>query len=259
MKLISWNVNGIRAVLKKGFTDFLRAELPDVLCLQEIKISQSTQEETTFDFPGYLEYWNSATRPGYSGTAVLVRDQVAQPISVKNGFGEESFDNEGRTQILEFADFYLVNCYFPNANHELSRLDYKISYNNYLILNLKKLEKKKPVIICGDFNVAHQEIDLARPRDNIGNPGFTNEERSWMTSFINQGFVDSFRFLNDNKIQYSWWSYRAMARVRNVGWRIDYFCVSEKIKKHLKSAFILDKITGSDHAPVGIEVERPSS
>jgi len=255
MKLISWNVNGIRAVLKKGFTDFLRAELPDVLCLQEIKISQSTQEETTFDFPGYLEYWNSATRPGYSGTAVLVRDQVVQPISVKNGFGEDSFDNEGRTQILEFADFYLVNCYFPNANNELSRLDYKISYNNYLVLNLKKLEKKKPVIICGDFNVAHQEIDLARPKENIGNPGFTNEERSWMTSFIDQGFVDSFRFLNDNKIQYSWWSYRAMARVRNVGWRIDYFCVSEKIKKHLKRAFILDQTTGSDHAPVGIEVE----
>ncbi|MFZ4648267.1 MAG: exodeoxyribonuclease III [Patescibacteria group bacterium] len=255
MKLVSWNVNGIRAVLKKGFTDFLRTELPDVLCLQEIKISKSTQEDSVFDFADYQEYWNSASRPGYSGTAILVRDGFPAPLSSKNGFGEAAFDDEGRTQILEFSDFYLVNCYFPNANHELSRLDYKISYNNYLASNLKKLEKKKPVIICGDFNVAHREIDLARPKENIGNPGFTDEERSWMTFFVGQGFVDSFRFLNESKVQYSWWSYRAMARVRNVGWRIDYFCVSEKIKKHLKSAFILDKVTGSDHAPVGVEVE----
>lgn len=254
MKLISWNVNGIRAVAKKGFVNFLRTGLPDVLCLQEIKISDSAREKEEFDFAGYREYWNGALRPGYSGTAVLVRDGFSSPVSIKNGFGEAIFDNEGRTQILEFADFYLVNCYFPNANHELSRLDYKIAYNNYLLKNLKTLEKKKPVVICGDFNVAHQEIDLARPKENIGNPGFTEEERSWMNSFCAAGFVDSFRFVNGEKVQYSWWSYRAMARVRNVGWRIDYFCVSAKIKQYIKKAFILDQVSGSDHAPVGVEL-----
>ncbi len=255
MKLISWNVNGIRAVLKKGFTDFIRANSPDILCLQEIKISRSTQEDSVFDFANYHEYWNSAVRPGYSGTAVLVREGFSRPLSVKNGFGEAIFDNEGRTQILEFAGFFLVNCYFPNANHELSRLEYKMNYNNYLLKNLKILEKTKPVVICGDFNVAHQEIDLARPKENVGNPGFTAEERSWMDNFIKADFVDSFRALNGEKVQYSWWSFRALARVRNVGWRIDYFCVSAKIKQYLKKAFILDQISGSDHAPVGIEME----
>ncbi len=256
MKLVSWNVNGIRAVLKKGFTDFIRTNSPDILCLQEIKISQATQQETEFDFAGYREYWNSAVRPGYSGTAVLLRDNFPQPLSIKNGFGEEIFDNEGRTQVLEFADFYLVNCYFPNANAELSRLDYKLDYNDYLTENLKKLEQKKPVIICGDFNVAHQEIDLARPKENIGNPGFTKEERFWLDSFLKKGFVDTFRLINGDKIQYSWWSYRALARIRNIGWRIDYFCVSSEIKNKIKDAFILDKVEGSDHAPIGIELEK---
>lgn len=254
MKLVSWNINGIRAVIKKGFTDFIRTNSPDVLCLQEIKISEAVQKETEFDFAGYQEYWNSAERPGYSGTAVLLRDDFPRPLSVKNGFGEEVFDQEGRTQVLEFADFYLINCYFPNANAELSRLDYKMDYNDYLTENLQKLEQKKPVIICGDFNVAHQEIDLARPKENIGNPGFTKEERFWLDSFLKKGFIDTFRLINGEKIQYSWWSYRALARIRNVGWRIDYFCVSSKIKKNIKDAFILDKIEGSDHAPVGIEV-----
>ncbi|MCX6795249.1 MAG: exodeoxyribonuclease III [Candidatus Falkowbacteria bacterium] len=255
MKIISWNINGIRAVLKKGFTDFIRDASPDILCLQEIKISRSTQEESIFDFAGYREYWNSAVRPGYSGTAVLIHEDFAIPISIRNGFGEKKFDDEGRTQILEFADFYLVNCYFPNANHELSRLDYKMAYNDYLQKNLKKLEKTKAVVICGDFNVAHQEIDLARPKENVGNPGFTAEERSWMDAFVAAGFIDSFRLLNNDKIQYSWWSYRALARVRNVGWRIDYFCVSAKIKQYIKKAFISDQVLGSDHAPVGIETE----
>ena len=223
--------------------------------MQEVKISQSVQEEAIFDFAGYREYWNSAQRPGYSGTATLLRDGFAEPLSVQNGFGEPIFDDEGRTQILEFPDFYVVNCYFPNANHELSRLGYKMDYNSYLAKNLKILEKKKPVVICGDFNVAHQEIDLARPKDNVGNPGFTAEERSWMEKFLKAGFIDSFRFLNGDKVQYSWWSYRALARERNVGWRIDYFCVSAKIKQYIKKAFILDQVSGSDHAPVGIEVE----
>lgn len=252
MKLISWNINGIRAVLKKGFIDFIKTNTPDVLCLQEIKISEAVQQASIFDFAGYHIYWNSALRPGYSGTAVLVRDGHPQPLSVSNGFGEELFDNEGRTQVLEFAKFYLVNCYFPNSNAELSRLDYKMDYNDYLADNLKKLEKQKPVIVCGDFNVAHKEIDLARPKENVGKPGFTKEERSWMDKFIKLDFVDTFRLINGDKIQYSWWSYRAYARERNVGWRIDYFFASSGAKKNIKDAFILDQITGSDHAPVGI-------
>jgi len=254
MKIISWNVNGIRAILKKNFLDFLLADRPDILCLQEVKISESSKNDAKLDFPGYIEYWNCAKRPGYSGTALLVREGLAQPLKVKNGFGQDKFDDEGRTQIAELADFYLVNCYFPNSNHELSRLDYKIEFNQSLQKYLKKLEVKKPVIICGDFNVAHQEIDLARPKENIGNPGFTKEECAWMMDFLADGFIDTYRALNQNKVQYTWWSYRAGARVRNVGWRIDYFCTSKELLKKIKNAYILDKITGSDHCPVGLEL-----
>jgi exodeoxyribonuclease-3 len=254
MKLISWNVNGIRAVAKKGLADFLRAEKPDVLCLQEIKISDSARLLVEFDFAGYKEYWCSAKRPGYSGTAILIKSGLKDFLQVENGLGEDKFDIEGRTQIAEFKDFYLFNVYFPNSNHELSRLGYKLEFNEALLKQAKKLEKKKPVIITGDFNVAHQPIDLARPKDNIGNPGFTEEERAFMDKFLAAGFIDSFRALNGDKIQYSWWSFRAAARLRNIGWRIDYFCVSDKLKKHLKNASILDKQTGSDHAPVVLEI-----
>lgn len=254
MKIISWNVNGIRAVLKKNFLDFLESEKPDFLCVQEVKIAENTKDLAKLEFPGYRDYWNCATRPGYSGTAIFVKNDVAEPLNIINGFGEEIFDTEGRTQIMELADFYLVNCYFPNANSELSRLSYKLEYNEKLQKYLKQLEKNKPVVICGDFNVAHREIDLARPKSNVGSPGFTPEECAWMTSFLNDGFIDTYRAINGDKIQYTWWSYRAGARERNVGWRIDYFCVSEKIINEIKKASILDQIKGSDHCPVVIEL-----
>jgi len=255
MKIISWNVNGIRAVVKKGFKDFLRRYKPDILCLQEIKISAVVKDETEFDFAGYSEYWNCAARPGYSGTAILVREGFKGIKEVKNGMGLPEFDREGRVQIAELPGFYLLNVYFPNANRELSRLPYKIGFNEALLKYTKKLKKKKPVIVTGDFNVAHQEIDLARPKDNEGNAGFTETERSWLNKFLRAGYVDSYRVLNGQKVQYSWWSFRAGARARNIGWRIDYFCVSDRLEKSLKKAYILDKIKGSDHAPVGLELK----
>ena len=263
MIILSWNVNGIRAAVKKGFHEFLKKEKPDIICLQEIKISeearQKEKEKLGIDFSDYIEFWNSAQRPGYSGTAVLVKSGATAKV-VKQ-LDKLPWDNEGRVQVIDLGKFYLANIYFPNANHELSRLNFKINFNNKLLKYFKKLENPsagpgqgKPLIIAGDYNVAHEEIDLARPRENIGNPGFTNEERAWMTKFLKAGFVDTFRYVNGNKIQYTWWSYRAGARARNIGWRIDYFCVSEKIIKNIKNAFILEKIKGSDHCPIGIKI-----
>jgi exodeoxyribonuclease-3 len=254
MKIISWNVNGIRAVMKKNFVDFLASEKPDVLCLQEVKISESSKDDAKLDFPGYTEYWNCAKRPGYSGTAILIKEGLKEIIKVENGFGQDRFDDEGRTQIAEFANFYLINCYFPNSNRELSRLKYKLEFNADLQTHLKKLEKKKPIIICGDFNVAHQAIDLARPKENIGNAGYTIEECAWMDKFLAAGFVDTFRALHGDKIQYSWWSYQSFARNRNIGWRIDYFCTSKKLFKKIKKSYILDDVLGSDHCPIGVEL-----
>ena len=255
MKIISWNINGIRAVVKKGFKEFLLSVKPDILCLQEIKISDAKKLETEFDFAGYKEYFNGAKRPGYSGTAILIRDDLLKKNwPVNHGFGITKFDDEGRVQTIETDEFYLVNIYFPNSNAELSRLSYRLEFNEALLKYFKKLENKKPLIITGDYNVAHREIDLARPKDNEGSAGFTVEERAWMTKFLKAGYLDSFRELNGQKVQYSWWSYRAGSRERNVGWRIDYFCVSAKLKKHLKKAYILDQIMGSDHAPVGLEL-----
>jgi len=259
IKLISWNVNGIRACVKNGFVDFLVKEQPDLLGLQEIKISDVARAKEQFDFMGYEEYWHPAERPGYSGTAILAKTKV----SVKNGFGElfdsdESAvgrDTEGRVQTVELTDFYLVNVYFPNANHELSRLDFKIKFNRALLKYLKKLEEKKPVVVCGDFNVAHREIDLARPKENVGSPGFTAEERAWADELERAGFVDTFRHLHPTKQEYSWWSYRMRARDRNVGWRIDSFWVSKKLVPKIKRAWILGEVYGSDHAPVGLEIE----
>jgi exodeoxyribonuclease-3 len=250
--LMSWNVNGIRAAVKNGFVNFLKTEQPEVLGLQEIKITNAAREKEEFDFAGYDEYWHPAKRPGYSGTAVLTK---VQPITYHAGIGDAKFDDEGRVQTLEFEKFYFVNCYFPNANHELSRLDYKEEFNATFLKYVKKLEQKKPVIICGDFNVAHREIDLARPKENEGNAGFTDEERKWADKFLEHGLVDTFRLLNPEKIQYSWWSYRHYARDRNIGWRIDYFLVSKILVPKIKKAFILDEVIGSDHAPVGIEIE----
>jgi exodeoxyribonuclease III len=250
MKLISWNVNGIRAAVKKGFVDFLKSEKPDILCLQEIKISDSARNEEVFDFAGYREFWHSAAKPGYAGTMTLVKDGLKV-------LGEEKFigDSEGRVQVLEFAKFYLCNIYFVNAQRGLTRLKYKMDWEDRLLNFLKKLNKKKPLIICGDYNVAHQEIDIARPKENMKNAGFTPEERGWMTKFLAAGFIDVFREQHPDKIQYSWWTFYANARSRNIGWRIDYFCVSANIMKLISSSFILDKIQGSDHCPVGIELK----
>ncbi|MCK5286122.1 MAG: exodeoxyribonuclease III [Candidatus Pacebacteria bacterium] len=265
MKIYSWNINGIRAWIKKPEAQtFLKSGKADILCVQEIKISDESRAkefpanlmgETIFSEYGYIEYWNSAKRPGYSGTLTLIKkDLVTGLLNVKTGLGIDKFDVEGRTQTLEFKDFYLINNYFPNSNHELSRLDYKIEYNQALHKLVKKLEKKKPVIITGDLNVAHNEIDLARPKDNHGNPGFTKEEREWMTIFLDDNMVDTFRDLHPKKVQYSWWSYRAMVRERNIGWRIDYFVVSKKLIKKIKKAKIHDNIWGSDHCPISIEI-----
>jgi len=253
MKIISWNVNGLRAVIKKGFNDFLKKENPDILTIQEIKISQEKKDLVKFDFPNYEEFWHPAEKPGYSGTLILYKKNL-DIISKKNGLGIEKFDKEGRLQTIETKNFYLINTYFPNSNDLLSRLPYKLEFNNKVLEYLKKLRAKKPIIITGDFNVAHQEIDIARPKANEGKAGFTKEERSWMDKFLQEDFVDSFRYLNKDKIQYSWWSYRAGARAKNVGWRIDYFVVSKKIIKKIKKSYILDKVLGSDHAPIGLEI-----
>ncbi|MFA5360215.1 MAG: exodeoxyribonuclease III [Patescibacteria group bacterium] len=254
MKIISWNVNGIRAVVKKGFNDFLIKQSPDILCLQEIKINDEARAKEQFDFKSYKEYWHSAERPGYSGTAVLVKNNLSV-VSIKNGVGKKEFDREGRVQTIEFKNFFLVNAYFPNSNHELTRLGFKLDFNKSFLKYTKNLSSKKPVITTGDFNVAHQEIDLARPKDNVGNPGFTDQERQAMTKFLQAGFIDTFRYCHGNKIKYTWWSYRVGARAKNIGWRIDYFCVSKSIKNKIKKALILDQVMGSDHCPIGIEIK----
>ncbi|MDI3495998.1 MAG: exodeoxyribonuclease [Patescibacteria group bacterium] len=255
MKLISWNVNGFRAIWKKNFWNFVERERPDVLCLQETKISKKVIAVADFSFPGYQVYWHSAQRPGYSGTALLIKEGLEEFINIKNGLGKEEFDDEGRVQVADFKSFYLLNVYFPNANAQLSRLDYKLRFNEFLLRRVTKLKQIKPVIVTGDYNVAHQEIDLARPQENVGNPGFTPEERAAMDRFINSGFIDTFRFIQGEKIKYSWWSYRSAARSRNIGWRIDYFCVSDKLKKRIKRADIYDFELGSDHAPVLLELD----
>jgi len=252
MKIISWNINGIRASISKGLPIFLEQEKPDIICFQEIKIADKLRENLNLEFKGYQSFWHGAQRPGYSGTAVLIKEGLN--FKVFKGLGQAQYDDEGRVQMIELPDFYLLNIYFPNANPELGRLAYKLSFNNDLLLYINKLERVKPVIITGDFNVAHQEIDLARPKENVGSAGFTFEEREWFDKLLAAGYLDSFRLLNPDKIQYSWWSFRAGARIRNVGWRIDYFVISAKLRKKIKKAFILDQVSGSDHAPVGIEI-----
>ena len=257
-KIISWNVNGIRAVLKKGFLDFVEEHDPDILCLQETKAHRGQVE---LDLPQYEEYWNSAERKGYAGTAIFTKTKPRQLLfdldtaangELKDAFGDTQ--SEGRVMAAEFDDFYLVNVYTPNAKRDLARLHYRRDVWDPLFLKyLKKLEKKKPVIVCGDFNVAHKEIDIARPKENVKNAGFTPEERRGFDTFVKAGFVDTFRALYPDKTEaYSWWSHFAKARERNIGWRIDYVCVSQKLKPKLKDAFILPEVMGSDHAPVGI-------
>lgn len=250
MKLISWNVNGLRAVWNKGFEDIFKELNADIFCIQETKM-QEGQLDVNFD--GYINTFNSAERKGYSGTAIFSK---VKPISVTKGIGIEEHDNEGRVITLEFDKFYLVNCYTPNAQRELTRLDYRMKweddFKNYLI----KLDSQKPVILCGDLNVAHNEIDLKNPKTNKGNAGFTDEEREKFTLLLNSGFVDSFRYLYPDKTDcYSWWSYMGRAREKNVGWRIDYFVVSEKIKTKILDAKIHSEIMGSDHCPVELDID----
>jgi len=248
MKLISWNVNGIRACLKKGLADFLATESPDVLCLQETK-ARPEQVELPLEFGSYHAEWNSARKPGYSGVAVFSREK---PLSVAHGIGIEEHDTEGRVLTLEFSDFRLVNVYTPNAQNELRRLAYRMTWDQAFRQYLIDLEAMgKPVIFCGDLNVAHQEIDLARPTQNRGSAGFSDEERLGFTQLVEAGFIDTFRhFHPDTEGAYSWWSYRAGARGNNIGWRIDYFGVSKSLEDRLDSASILPDVLGSDHCPV---------
>ena len=247
MKLISWNVNGLRACLTKGFLDFFNHEQADIFCIQETKM-QEGQAEVNLD--GYYQYWNSADKKGYSGTAVFTKEK---PLSVSYDIGIEEHSHEGRAITLEFTDFYLVNCYTPNAQQELARLTYRMSWEDDMRAYLGTLTQNKPVILCGDLNVAHNEIDLKNPKTNHKNPGFSDEERGKMTELLQAGFVDSFRhFYPDKEDVYTWWSYRFRAREKNIGWRIDYFIVSQELRDKMSDAVIYDKILGSDHCPVGL-------
>lgn len=252
MKLISWNVNGIRAVLKKGFADFIANEKPDIFCLQETK---ATPEEVVVPaaLANYNAFWNIAEKKGYSGTAIFTK---TKPAAVTLGLGVAEHDREGRVITAEYADFFLVNVYVPNSKRELTRLPYRQQWDRDFLAYLKKLERKKPVIWCGDLNVAHTEIDLARPKDNVKNHGFTPEERAGFDAFVKAGFVDTFREFEKAGGHYTWWSVMGTARARNIGWRIDYFLCSEALRGRLKSATIYPHITGSDHCPVGIVLRK---
>ena len=250
LKCISWNVNGIRAVEKKGFIDQLLSFDADAIAIQETKAQADQLSDTLKNIPGYTSYWHSAERKGYSGVAIYTR---IPPLAVHYGLGDPEFDCEGRVLTLEFAHCYLINIYFPNSGDELKRLDFKLRFNDRLLAYAKGLERQKPVILCGDFNVAHKEIDLKNPKTNVKNAGFTPEERAWMDSFVAAGFVDTFRIFNQEPGQYTWWSYRFSARAKNIGWRIDYFCVSGGAKDKVKGATIRPEVIGSDHCPVALE------
>lgn len=248
-KLISWNVNGLRACIGKGFIDFVTAEDADIFCIQESKLQAG---QVDLELPGYHQYWNYAEKKGYSGTAVFSKEE---PLSVSYGMGIEQHDKEGRVITLEFGSYYLVTVYTPNAKEELKRLSYRMEWEDDFLAYLKKLEQSKPVIFCGDLNVAHKEIDLKNPKTNHKNAGFTDEERSKFTALIEAGFLDTFRyFYPDLEGAYSWWSYRFHAREKNAGWRIDYFMVSDCLKDTLTDAFIYTDILGSDHCPVGLQI-----
>ena len=250
MKLVSWNVNGLRACLDKGFSESLHGMEPDVVCLQETKMEQG---QAVLDLPGYAEYWNSAEKKGYSGTAVFTRHA---PLSAAYGMGLREHDSEGRVITLEFESFRLVNVYTPNSQRGLTRLEYRMEWEDAFRDYVKNLDAGKPVVICGDMNVAHAAIDLRNPKANQKNAGFTPEEREKMTGLLQAGFRDTFRELHpDTEGAYSWWSYRSDARARNIGWRIDYFLVSERLMPLVRDAFILPQVYGSDHCPVGLELD----
>lgn len=250
MQFVSWNVNGLRACLTKGFGDFFQAVGADFFCLQETKL-QAGQVE--LDLPGYSQYWSYAEKKGYSGTAVFTR---TEPLSVTYNLGYPEHDAEGRVITCEFEDFYLVCVYTPNSQNELKRLDYRMTWEDAFRAHLMELDKRKPVIACGDMNVAHEEIDLKNPSTNHMNAGFTDQERGKMTELLASGFTDSFRYLYpDKRDAYSWWSFRAASRERNVGWRIDYFICSDRLRERIADAFICPEIMGSDHCPVGLDLK----
>ena len=250
MKLVSWNVNGLRAIYKKGFEESFKKLDADIFCIQETKMQEGQIE---LDLQGYYQYYNYAERKGYSGTAIFTKKE---PLNVSYGIGIEEHDKEGRVITLEFDKFYMVNCYTPNSGRELARLEYRMDWEEAFKKYLVELDKQKPVIICGDLNVAHTEIDLKNPKSNKKNAGFTDEERSKIDSLLNTGFTDTFRKIYpDKEGAYTWWSYMFNARANNAGWRIDYFLVSDRISKNIKDAYIYSEIMGSDHCPVGLEIE----
>ncbi|AEP02265.1 exodeoxyribonuclease III [Weizmannia coagulans] len=248
MKFVSWNVNGLRACVKKGFLAFFAETDADIFCVQETKLQAG---QIALDLDGYYQYWNYAERKGYSGTAVFTKKE---PLSVRYGVGEDRTEPEGRILTLEYEDFYLVNVYTPNSQRDLARLGYRLEWEDRMRAYLTELDKKKPVIVCGDMNVAHQEIDLKNAKNNVGNSGFTAEERGKMTGLLNSGFIDSFRyFYPEREGAYTWWSYMNKVRERNIGWRIDYFLVSKRLAGRLKDAGMYPEIMGSDHCPVFLE------
>lgn len=248
MKLISWNVNGMRAVMNKGFETIFQELDADIFCVQETKMQQG---QAQINFPGYQQYWNSAERKGYSGTAIFTK---IVPEKVIYGLGKEEFDNEGRVITLEFKEFFLITMYTPNSKRELERLDYRMKWEDEVRKYLIELDKKKPIILCGDLNVAHEEIDIKNPKTNHQSAGFTDQEREKMTELLKTGFIDTYRYLYPEKIQYSWWSYLFHAREKNVGWRLDYFILSNRLKDNIQEAKILTEIYGSDHCPVELDI-----
>lgn len=249
-KLISWNVNGLRACMEKGFPDFFKDVDADIFCLQETKLQEG---QITMNLPEYYQYWNYAEKKGYSGTAIFTKEE---PLSVSYGMGIEKHDHEGRIITLEFSNYYMITVYTPNSQEELKRLNYRMEWEDDFHTYLKKLEKNKPVIVCGDMNVAHKEIDLKNPKTNHKNAGFTDEERKKFSILLDAGFTDTFRhFYPDLEGAYSWWSYRFKAREKNAGWRIDYFLVSNSLNNSLKDALIYKDILGSDHCPIGLLIE----
>jgi exodeoxyribonuclease-3 len=249
-KFISWNVNGLRALEKKGFVDIMHELDADVVCLQEIKATPEQLPDNLKNFPGYQSYWFPASRKGYAGVSTYTK---TEPLQVLYGMSIAAHDHEGRVLTLEFDNYFLVNAYFPNAQPGLARLDYKLAFNRDIHNFLDRLAEKKTVVICGDFNVAHKAIDLANPRQNEKNPGYSLPERQWMDSFIGSGYIDTFRKFTQEPEQYTWWSYRFNARAKNIGWRIDYFCVDPASEDRIKNAAILDNIFGSDHCPISLD------
>lgn len=254
MEILSWNVNGLRAIYKKGFLDWIKKEKPDILCIQETKLQEAQVPEDIKNLKGYYTYFTSALRKGYSGVGLVTKEK---PDTIKRGFGIKKFDIEGRTIIADYGKFILFNIYFPNGKQSKDRLLYKMNFYDEFLNYVNKLKNTgKKIIICGDINTAHTEIDLARPKENSKVSGFLPEEREWIDKFISHGYIDTFRMFNQEGGNYSWWDYKSRARERNVGWRIDYFFVSENMKKNVKAAFIMPEVMGSDHCPVGIEVKK---